>query len=77
MEDDKNSLNKILRSEFLDDTEILKLVSENKTDVKLMMKKSDDTSDFTNKLSALAKKHDDDDELKSLCAYLGIDIEKK
>lgn len=76
LEDDKNSLNKILRSEFLDDTEILKLVSENKTDVKLMMKKSDDTSDFTNKLSALAKKHDDDDELKSLCAYLEIDIEK-
>lgn len=77
LEDDKNSLNKILRSEFLDDTEILKLVSENKTDVKLMMKKSDDTSDFTNKLSALAKKHKDDDELKSLCAYWGIDIEKK
>lgn len=77
LEDDKNSLNKILRSEFLDDTEILKLVSEYKTDVKLMMKKSDDTSDFTNKLSALAKKHDDDDELKSLCAYLEIDIEKK
>lgn len=77
LEDDKNSLNKILRSEFLDDTEILKLVSENKTDVKLMMKKSDDTSDFTNKLSALAKKHEDDDELKSLCAYWGIDIEKK
>lgn len=77
LEDDKNSLNKILRSEFLDDTEILKLVSENKTDVKLMMKKSDDTSDFTNKLSALAKKHEDDDELKSLCAYWKIDIEKK
>lgn len=76
LEDDKNSLNKILRSEFLDDTEILKLVSENKTDVKLMMKKSDDTSDFTNKLSALAKKHEDDDDLKSLCAYWGIDIEK-
>lgn len=72
LEDDKNSLNKILRSEFLDDTEILKLVSENKTDVKLMMEKSDDTSDFTNKLSALAKKHEDDDELKSLCAYWGI-----
>lgn len=77
LEDDKNSLNKILRSEFLDDTEILKLVSENKTDVKLMMKKSDVTSDFINKLSALAKKHEDDDELKSLCAYWGIDIEKK
>lgn len=72
LEDDKNSLNKILRSEFLDDTDILKLVSENKTDVKLMMEKSDDTSDFTNKLSALAKKHEDDDELKSLCAYWGI-----
>lgn len=55
LEDDKNSLNKILRSEFLDDTEILKLVSENKTIVKRMMKKSDETSDFTNKLSALAK----------------------
>ena len=37
-----------------------------------MMEKSDDTSDFTNKLSALAKKHEDDDELKSLCAYWGI-----
>lgn len=36
------------------------------------MEKSDDTSDFTNKLSALAKKHEDDDELKSLCAYWGI-----
>lgn len=76
LEDDKNSLNKILRSEFLDDTEILKLVSENKTVVKRMMMKSDNTSDFTNKLSALAKKHEDDDELKSLCAYWGIDIEK-
>lgn len=76
LEDDKNSLNKILRSEFLDDTEIVKLVSENKTVVKRMMKKSDDTSDFTNKLSALAKKHEDDDMLKSLCAYWGIDVEK-
>lgn len=76
LEDDKNSLNKILRSEFLDDTEILKLVSKNKTIVKRMMKKSDETSDFTNKLSALAKKHEDDDELKSLCAYCGIDIDR-
>lgn len=76
LEDDKNSLNKILRSEFLDDTEILKLVSENKTIVKRMMKKSDETSDFTNKLSALAKKYEDDDELKSLCAYCGIDIDR-
>lgn len=77
LEGSKKSLNKILRSEFLDDPEILQLVSENKTVVKLIMKKADDTSDFTNKLSALAKKHEDDDELKSLCAYWGIDIEKK
>lgn len=75
LEGSKKSLNKILRSEFLDDPEILKLVSENKTVVKQIMRKADDTSDFTNKLSALAKQHDDDDGLKSLCAYWGIDID--
>ena len=71
----KKSLNKILRSEFLDDPEILKLVSENKGVVKQMMTIADDKSDFTNKLSALAKQHEDDDRLKSLCAYWGIDID--
>lgn len=75
LEGSKKSLNKILRSEFLDDPEILKLVSENKTVVKQIMKKADDTSDFTNKLSALTKQHEDDDGLKSLCAYWGIDID--
>lgn len=77
LEGSKKSLNKILRSEFLDDPEILKLVSENKIVVKQIMKKADDTSDFKNKLSALTKQHEDDDELKSLCAYWGIDIEKQ
>ena len=75
LEDAKMSLNKILRSEFLDDPEILKLVSENKTVVKQIMKKTDDTSDFTNKLSALTRQHEDDDGLKSLCSYWGIDID--
>ena len=75
LEGSKKSLNKILRSEFLDDPEILKLVSENKSVVKQMMKKADDTSDFTNKLSALTKQHEDDDGLKSLCSYCGIDID--
>ena len=74
LEGSKKSLNKILRSEFLDDPEILKLVSENKTVVKQIMEKADDTSDFMNKFSALIKQHDDDDGLKSLCAYWGIDI---
>lgn len=75
LEGSKKSLNKILRSEFLDDPEILKLVSENKTVVKQIIKKADDTSDFTNKLSALTRQHEDDDGLKSLCAYWGIDID--
>lgn len=75
LEGSKKSLNKILRSEFLDDPEILKLVSENKTVVKQIVMKADDTSDFTNKLSALTKQHDDDDGLKSLCAFWGIDID--
>lgn len=75
LEGSKKSLNKILRSEFLDDPEILKLVSENKTVVKQIMKKTDDTSDFTNKLSAMTRQHEDDDGLKSLCAYWGIDID--
>lgn len=75
LEGSKKSLNKILHSEFLDDPEILKLVSENKSVVKQMMKKADDTSDFTNKLSALTKQHDDDDGLKSLCSYWGIDVD--
>ena len=75
LEGSKKSLNKILRSEFLDDSEILKLVSENKTVVKQIIKKADDTSDFTNKLSALTRQHEDDDGLKSLCAYWGIDID--
>lgn len=75
LEGSKKSLNKILRSEFLDDPEILKLVSENKTVVKQIMEKADDTSDFMNKFSALIKQHDDDDGLKSLCAYWGIDID--
>ena len=75
LEGSKKSLNKILRLEFLDDPEILKLVSENKTVVKQIIKKADDTSDFTNKLSALTRQHEDDDGLKSLCAYWGIDID--
>lgn len=75
LEGSKKSLNKILRSVFLDDPEILKLVSENKSVVKQMMKKVDDTSDFTNKLSALTKQHEDDDGLKSLCSYWGIDVD--
>lgn len=75
LEGSKKSLNKILRSEFLDDPEILKLVSENKSVVKQIIKKADDTSDFTNKLSALSRQHEDDDGLKSLCAYWGIDID--
>lgn len=75
LEGSKKSLNKILRSEFLDDPEILKLVSDNKTVVKQIMEKADDTSDFMNKFSALIKQHDDDDGLKSLCAYWGIDID--
>lgn len=76
LEDDKNSLNKILRSEFLDDPEILKIASDNKETVKHMLKKSVDPSDFINKLSALARTHKDDDELKSLCAYWGIDTDE-
>lgn len=76
LEDAKMSLNKILRSEFLDDPEILKLVSENKTVVKQIMKKTDDTSDFTNKLSALTRQHEDDDGLKSLYAYLEIELDE-
>ena len=76
LEGSKKSLNKILRSEFLDDPEILKLVSENKTVVKQIMKKTDDTSDFTNKLSALTKQHEDDDGLKSLCSYWGIELDE-
>ena len=75
LEGSKKSLNKILRSEFLDDPEILKLVSENKTVVKQIMKKTDDTSDFTNKLSALTRQQPYDDGLKSLCSYWGIDID--
>lgn len=72
LEEDKNSLNKIFRSEFLDDSEILKIASDNKDVVKHILKKSVDPSDFMNKLSALAKTHKDNDELKSLCAYWGI-----
>lgn len=72
LEEDKNSLNKIFRSEFLDDSEILKIASDNKDVVKHILKKSVDPSDFMNKLSALAKNHKDNDELKSLCAYWGI-----
>lgn len=76
LEGSKKSLNKILRSEFLDDPEILQLVSENKTVVKQIMKETDDTSDFTNKLSALTRQHEDDDGLKSLYAYLEIELDE-
>ena len=76
LEEDKNSLNKILRSEFLDDSEILKIASDNKEVVKQILKNSDAPSDFTNKLSALARTHKDDDELKSLCDYCGIDTDE-
>lgn len=74
--ENRNSLNKILRSEFLDDSEILKITFEHKDVVKQMQKKSEDSSDFTNKLSALAKNHKDDDKLNSLCAYLDINIDE-
>lgn len=76
LEGSKKSLNKILRSEFLDDPEILQLVSENKTVVKQIMKETDDTSDFTNKLSALTRQHEENDELKSLYAYLEIELDE-
>lgn len=65
LQDKQDSLNKIFRSEYLDDNEIVQLVIDHQDISIAMLKKSIEKTDFVNKIEALSKsKYKDDDNFK-------------
>lgn len=68
-------LDKILPSELLDDNDIILMMEQNKDVVKGMVEYAADTSEFTSKLESMLKGNKkNNDNLKSLCAFLDIEI---
>ncbi len=68
LQDKTESLNKILRSEFLDDNDIVDLVLQYSDYVVAMVKKSKDNGDFVNKLDALRNtRYKNNAEFEKLC----------
>ena len=68
LQDKQESLNKILRSEFLDDNEIVALILKYPDYAIAMVMKSKDNSDFVNKLIALRDtKYKNDTEFGKIC----------
>ena len=68
LQDKQESLNKILRSEFLDDNEIVALILKYPDYAIAMVMKSKDNSDFVNKLIALRDtKYKNDIEFGKIC----------
>lgn len=66
-------LDKILPSELLDDNDIILMMEQNKDVVKGMVEHADNSSEFISKLeSMLQGNKKDNDNLKSLCSFLGI-----
>lgn len=65
LQDKQDSLNKIFRSEYLDDNDIVQLVIEHQDISIAMVKKSKENTDFINKIEALSKsKYKDDEKFK-------------
>ena len=68
LQDKQDSLNKILRSEFLGENDIVALILHYPDVVVAMVKKSKDNSDFVNKLEALRNnKYKDDADFERIC----------
>ncbi len=68
LQDKQDSLNKILRSEFLDDNDIVNLILQYPENVIAIVNVSKDNSDFVNKLIALQNtKYKDNANFEKLC----------
>ena len=77
LQDKKDSLNKILRSEFLDDNIIVNLIMQYPDQVVAIVMKSKDNSDFVNKLIALRNtKYKDNAEIERICDSIKPESEK-
>lgn len=71
LQDRQDSLNKIFRSEYLDDNDIVLLVLEHRDITFAMVKKSKENTDFVNKMDALSRlKYKDDEAFKEFCELL-------
>lgn len=71
LQDKQDSLNKIFRSEFMDDNDIVLLVLVHRDTSIAMIKKSKENTDFVNKMVALSKsKYKDDAAFKEFCELL-------
>lgn len=78
LEKKEGCLERILPSEYLDDTTIISYMNNHKDVVKGMVEHSSDPSEFKEKLlSMLIGSRKDDENLKSLCEYLNIEEPKK
>lgn len=77
MQDKQESLNKVLRSEFLDDNEIVALILQYPDYVVAIVMKSKDNSDFVNKLVALRNtKYKNNTEFDKICEAIKPKDEK-
>lgn len=66
-------LERILPSEMLDNNDVIGLMTKNKEIVKVMMEKSEDSSEFISTMrSMLSGTRSSDDGFKGLCDFLGI-----
>lgn len=68
-------LERILPSEMLDNDEVIGLITRNKEVVKVMMEKSEDSSEFISTMrSMLTGTRSCDEGFKMLCDFLGIEV---
>lgn len=76
LQDKQDSLNKILRSEFLDDDDIIALLMQYPDQIVAIMMKAKDKSDFVNKLIALQNtKYKDNADFARICDAIKPDEE--
>lgn len=76
LQDKQDSLNKILRSEFLDDNNIVNLLMQYPNQVVAIVMKSKDNSDFVHKLKALRNtKYKNNAKFESICDAILLESE--
>lgn len=77
LQDKQESLNKILRSEFLDDDDIVALILQYPDNVVTIINRSKDNNDFVNKLFALrTAKYKDNAEFERICDAIKLGKEE-
>lgn len=77
LQESRQALDKILRSEYLDDEDAVKLLCDNKGIVKQMVNNSENSLDFKNKLKVLAEtSFKTNKSFVAFCKELGILIEE-